>query len=209
MRTNRSCSAGLAVAIAAVCSPSPGAAQPRQATRATTSQAPANDGSLAELNRQFTVRGHRVHPALIERFTRWPSDASEPVVITVNVLTAAGTNEYPDDSIEVESDRVGLTRPPGEGWFNYRWLGTVSPGLHVLETADNGGGSGIFETLYIFRASAATGQGPDGPYPQLLLSVVRYFVLGDRDDGTVTVRPNVVTIGTSRYRTKPVTLTFK
>jgi hypothetical protein len=186
-------------------------ASPRQdTTRVRILRTPTIKDALAELNTRFMVRGRPVHPGLIERFERWESDSVEPVVISVDALAAAGSNEYLDDSMKTDtSGHVTITKESGQGYFSYAWLGTVAPGLHVVQTFANGGGSGVFETLFVLRASAGTGQRPDGTYPQLLLSVVQFFPLGDRDDGSVTVRPHSITIGKSRYRDKPVTLRFK
>jgi hypothetical protein len=166
--------------------------------------------ALAELNARFTVRGRPVHPSLIERFERWESDSAEPAVVSVDALAAAGSNEFSDDSVKREDDgQITIVKEAGRGYFGYTWLGLVAPGLHVVRAFANGGGSGIFETLFVLRASAGTGQGPDGPYPQLLISVVRVFPLGDRDDASVTVRPNSIVISRSRYRDKAVTLQIK
>ncbi len=171
---------------------------------------PIVDDTLTELNARFTIRGRPVHPGLIERFDRWESDSAEPAVVSVDALAAAGSNEYSDEAVTVEDDgHVTIVKASGQGYFKYKWLGTVAPGVHVVEISANGGGSGIFETLLVLRATAGTGHGPDGPYPQLLLSLVQFFPLGDRDDGSVTVRPHAITIGKSRYRDAPVVLHVK
>ena len=169
---------------------------------------PSIEDTLSELNTHFTVRGRPVHPGLIEKFDRWESDALRPVVIGVDALAAVGSNEYSDGSVTTDKGYVTLNREPGEGYFSYRWLGTVTPGVHVVKSFNNGGGTGVFERLFILSASAGVGQ-TDGAYHQLLLSVVQVFILGDRDESVVTVRPHSVTIAPSPYRDKPVILRFK
>ena len=179
----------------------------QDAARARTSQTPAVREALAELNARFTVRGHPVHPGLIERFERWESDAAEPAVVSVDALAAAGSNEFSDDSVKKEDDgQVTIMKEAGRGFFGYKWLGSVSPGMHVVRAFANGGGSGIFETLFVLRASAGTGQGPDGRVPSTPNLRCPSFSLGDRDEASVTVRPNTIVIGKSRYRDKAVTL---
>ena len=208
MNWTRACIAAV-VGAAAMCGAVALSAR-QDAARARTPPTPAIREALAELNARFTVRGHPVHPGLIERFDRWESDSAEPAVVSVDALAAAGSNEYSDDSVKREDDgQVTIMKEGGRGYFGYKWLGSVAPGMHVVRAFANGGGSGIFETLFVLRASAGTGQGPDGPYPQLLISVVRVFPLGDRDEASVTVRPNTIIISKSRYRDKAVTLQIK
>jgi hypothetical protein len=198
----------LAAAVVAICGAGVVFAG-QDAARARTPPADVRE-ALAELNARFTVRGRPVHPGLIERFERWESDSAEPAVVSVDALAAAGSNEFPDDSVKKEDNgQVTIMKDDGRGFFGYVWLGSVAPGTQVVRAFANGGGSGIFETLFVLRASAGTGQGPDGAYSQLLISVVRVFPLGDRDDASVTVRPNRIIISKSRYRDKAVTLQVK
>jgi hypothetical protein len=166
---------------------------------------------LQEVNTHFTLRGKPVHPRLVEKFQIFLSDSGPPAVITVDLLAAAANgNEYYDPDVKVQDGLVSIEHKDPEGSsFAYKWLGTVRPGLHVVETFYSGGGTGVFMDLYFFRTSLATGQDEKGPYEQVLMTLMRTpVVLGDRDNGTIKVEPGRVIIGKSRYRNQPVTLEF-
>jgi len=167
---------------------------------------------LQEVNAHFTVQGKPVHPRLVEKFQTFLSDSGPPAVITVDLLAATvNGNEYYEPDVKVHDGVVSIEHkdPEGSG-FAYKWLGTVRPGLHVVKTLYSGGGSGIFMNLYFFRIYPGTGRDEKGPYDQVLMTLVRTpVILGDRDDGAITVEPGRVIIGKSRYRNQPVILEFK
>jgi hypothetical protein len=167
---------------------------------------------LQEVKAHFTLQGKPIHPRLVEKFRPFLSDSGPPVVITVDLLAATvNGNEYYEPDVKVQDGVVSFKHKDPEGSsFAYKWLGEVRPGLHVVETFASGGGTGIFMDLYFFRTSLSTGQDEKGPYEQILMTLVRTpAVLGDRDNGTITVEPGRVIIGKSRYRNQPVILEFK
>jgi hypothetical protein len=167
---------------------------------------------LQEVNAHFTIQGKAIDPRLVEKFQTFLSDSGPPAVITVDLLAAAQNgNEYYAPDVKVQDGLVSVAHKDPEGSsFAYTWLGTVQPGLHVVKTLYSGGGTGVFMNLYFFRTSIGTGRDAKGPYNQVLMTLGRTpVILGDRDDGTITVEPGRVTIGKSRYRKQPVILEFK
>ncbi len=164
---------------------------------------------LKEVNQHFTMQGKPVHPRVVEKCQIFLSDSGPPAVITVDLLAAVqNDNEYYEPDVKVRDGMVSCKDREG-GEFAYKWLGTVRPGLHVVETFASTGGTGIFMDLYFFRTSIATGQDDKGPYDQILMTLARTpVILGDRDNGTITVEPGRVIIGKSRYRNQPVILKF-
>jgi len=180
----------------------------------STAAAPPVPGQrlLQEVNAHFTVQVKPVHPRLVEKFQTFLSDSGPPAVITVDLLAATvNGNEYYDPDVKVQDSVVSVEHKDQEGSsFAYKWLGTVQPGLHVVETFYSGGGTGVFMDLYFFRIYRATGRDEKGPYAQILMTLVRTpVILGDRDDTTIKVEPGRVIIGKSRYRNQPVILKFK
>jgi hypothetical protein len=167
---------------------------------------------LQEVNQHFTIQGKPVHPRLVEKFQTFLSDSGSPAVITVDLLAATQNgNEYYLPDVKLQDGLVSVEHKDPEGSsFAYTWLGTVRPGLHVVKTLYSGGGTGVFMNLYFFRTSIGTGRDEKGPYDQVLMTLGRTpVILGDRDDGAITVEPGRVTIGKSRYRNQPVILEFK
>ena len=133
-----------------------------------------------------------------------------PITVAVDIVAAYGSNEY-SDGVEADGRRVRTVMSdehPGE-WYQHERLGTLADGTHVLKTAECGGGSGVFMELLFVRLKPEEAYRPDGkPYGRLLMTVVRWYPLGDRDDGEVQVRQNRVIVGRSGHRTRPVVLTF-
>jgi hypothetical protein len=165
---------------------------------------------LQEVNAHFTLQGKPIHPRLVGKFRTFLSDSGPPAVVTVDLLAAKeDDNEYYDPDVKVQDGFVSYKIRDG-GEFSYKWLGTVRPGLDVVETFYSGGGTGVFMNLYFFRTALATGQGEKGPYDQILMTLARTpVILGDRDNGDIKVEPGRVSIGKSRYRDQPVVLEFK
>jgi hypothetical protein len=79
----------------------------------------------------------------------------------------------------------------------------------VLETGEGGGGSGIFMDLFFVRFDIGEGYTEEGSKnSRLLMTVVRIFSLGDRDDGEIEVLADRVIVGKSRYRKAPAVITW-
>lgn len=178
------------------------------------SQAAIN-AALDEANRSFTFQNKPIHPGLVQEFSSWISDSGFPTTISVDIAAPHG-NEYFEDDVTVREGKYVCADTKGEdhekdgGLFCYEWLGRLDNGLHVLSVSEAGGGSGVFEDLFFVRFDKGEGYTHDGKkYDRLLMSIVREFILGDRDDGKIKVLKNSVVVGKSRYRDKDVTLTFQ
>jgi hypothetical protein len=155
----------------------------------------------------FLYAGEPVHPKLVEEFEGWLSDARPPITVAVDVAAAFGTNEYSEPVATTDSGLVRYTTDGG--WYGYQHLGALSDGTHVLRTATNSGGSGVFMNLVFVRLETDLAVRPAGTkYKRTLMHNLGSFVLGDRDNGAIYVDDERVEVGASRYRALPTTLSF-
>lgn len=169
------------------------------------------DKAPVEVGNNFTYNGKPVHPGLVAEFTGFISDSWEPIVVSVDIAAAYDSNQYQNSDVRInEKGLVFLLENGEDKYFAYKWLGKLNNGLHVLEIYDGiGSGSGVFTSLFFVRVEKGYGLTPEGErYERLLMTIVRNEVVGDRDDGKITVLPDKVILGKSRYRDEPVVLEF-
>jgi hypothetical protein len=167
------------------------------------------DVALKEANESFTYQRKPSHPGTVQETNNRLTDRGLLTTISVDVA-APHRNEYNEDDVEIRADgSIFVTAEDGRGYYYYKWLGRLENGLHVLETGESGGGSGTFMDLFFVRFDKGRGINHEGEeYDRLLMTIVRVGRLGDRDDGEITVLPDKVIMGESRYRDEPVILEF-
>jgi len=139
----------------------------------------------------FKVRGAWIHPAVIQEFLPWSSDHERPIVRSIDVGAALETNRYFEDT--KQGPKGAKVERGEEGSVDYEWLGRTQSGLHVLVIRRSTGGSGHFVSLGAFKL--AEGQSVDGsgkPYRSLMLSIVRWQMLGDRVVPKLSIKGNVI-----------------
>lgn len=143
----------------------------------------------------FSVEGRPVNPACV-RALAGPLEVRVPLVVAVDLAAW--------DASDVRViERNGAFRIEGDqGFFEYRYLGSTPAGTHVLVTAENTGGSGVFEDVLLMRFDEDFVLEDGQPRRRRLLRRVGAFTLGDRDDGLVELRGNQLVLGASRYRSK-------
>lgn len=154
----------------------------------------------------FEYQGQPIHPKLVAEFEGSLADAGPAPTVTVDVAAAFDTNEYAE---AVEATATGLVKyESSPGWYGYVHLGTLDDGTHVLRTASNGGGSGVFTNLMFVRLdSPCVATDPTGSrFTRVLMHHLGSFPLGDRDDGTLRVESDRVVVGPSRYRALSTTV---
>jgi hypothetical protein len=162
---------------------------------------------LAEVNRDFTYRSQPINPRAVKELESGLAD-SVPGPVAVDLEGTWHSNRYygefarrADGSVYIDMRTTVLTPPPDNlGWYAYKRLGTLASGVHVLETWDNGGGTGIFTNLLLVRFTIDQELSYDGRRQRLVMLRVGECVLGDRYDGEVLVKGNTVEIGADRYR---------
>jgi hypothetical protein len=155
---------------------------------------------LSQLNKDFTYRGKPVHPRAIKDLTSWVAD---PLAgpIAVDVAGTYDSNRYFGDYKVQENGNVfiDLTQENVEdtGWFSYKHLGRLGNGLHVIRTFDNGGGTGVFQSIILVECLLDFEYKSDGGRKSILVIRRRgEFGIGDRYDGKILVdsKHNQITI---------------
>ncbi|MDR2858216.1 MAG: hypothetical protein LBV50_10275 [Novosphingobium sp.] len=155
-----------------------------------------------------------VSPRIIQDLEGWISDGGEQVV-AINLNEAIGTNRYfgefgSERSTGGDSDTI-LTMAPRScqdgtcddpASFSYQWVGSTSRGIHVLRTALNSGGTGVFESLLLVTLVFDQGFSYDADNKSLTAGRQRCLIkrmgsipLGDRYDGKVSLHGDTLHIG--------------
>jgi hypothetical protein len=94
----------------------------------------------------------------------------------------------------------------GAGYFMYRHLGHTSNGIHVVQTASSGGGSGVFMHVLFLRFEEDHAYQEGVQRKRLLLRRVGDLSLGDRYDGDLLLEDSRLLIGASRDVKEPMTV---
>jgi hypothetical protein len=158
---------------------------------------------LSEANASFSCKGKPIHPFLIKEFSNLLADYRPPMITTVDVSAAFDSNKYQQSTVQEKDDWIfSENEEEDKGFtnyesFQYRWRGKMADGTHVLETAENGGGSGFFMDLMFIRFSEGEIMLDGKKEKQLLMSIVGIYSLGDRYDGKIEVLPDKVLIHAS------------
>ena len=105
------------------------------------------------LKEHFFFGGNPVHPKIIEEMITWISDSGDQTV-AINLEDSQGSNKYnfyEGLSASIENKNLWVKIEHDDGFFSYDFHGVSDNGIMVLGTAENGGGSGVFQQLMLFR----------------------------------------------------------
>lgn len=105
------------------------------------------------LKEHFFFGGNPVHPKIIEDMIPWISDSGDQTV-AINLEDSQGSNKYnfyEGLSVSIENKNLWVKIEHEDGFFSYDFHGVSDNGIMVLGTAENGGGSGVFQYLMLFR----------------------------------------------------------
>ncbi len=91
-----------------------------------------------------------INPAILQDLTGLSSDTGVQIV-SVNVTDAQDSNRYFQSQVDITDQGVVVYQTEQGGRFGYKWIGTVWPGLELVQVYDNsGGGSAIFnQALFV------------------------------------------------------------
>jgi hypothetical protein len=208
-------SAGAAILVSSIVV-AVGKADPRDSRAQVTAADVSVSQLLAEANRDFAYRGQPINPRAVQELLSWISD-SLPGPVSIDLAGTWNSNRYfgefarragGDVFIDLKTAQVGPAAD-NPGWFAYRRIGTLTSGVHVVETWENRGGSGVFTNLLLVRFVVDQEHSSGERRQRLLMVRVGEEPLGDRYSGEVVVKGNVITIAAGgRDRAKPRTLTL-
>ena len=105
------------------------------------------------LKEHFFFGGNPVHPKIIEDMISWISDSGDQTV-AINLEDSQGSNKYnfyEGLSASIENKNLWVKIEHDDGFFSYDFHGVSDNGIMALGTAENGGGSGVFKQLMLFR----------------------------------------------------------
>jgi hypothetical protein len=188
------------------------------------------------LKEHFFFGGNPVHPKIIEDMITWISDSGDQTV-TINLEDSQGSNKYnfyEGLSASIENKNLWVKIEHDDGFFSYDFHGVSDNGIMVLGTAENGGGSGVFQYLMLFRIkevavlelqhdtleediswSPSTDYGYEilksknsriskSDKKRIYLEKVYKFLLGDRNYHSVSIDNNFLVLDGSRIDLTPL-----
>ncbi len=143
--------------------------------------------------------GQPVHPGRIRELATDLAD-SHPILAAVDLEGCRGRNKY-SASPEDDGGVLQLQDPAeGQGYFEYKYLGVLSSGVHVIQVGVSGGGSGYFQDLLFVRIRESWVLVDGHSRKRYILELVGSEVLGDRAEIAVTLKGDVVRIQRREFR---------
>lgn len=209
-------SVGLAVALVVLLArPKPRPPQASQPPRLAASAAEPfklPDARLAEANAAFRLDGRPIHPGCLAEFAADLWDGVFPRVMAVDIQACAESEKYGLWPVQENQGFLFYENARSRESFGYRYLGRTPGGIHVLDTWENGGGSGYFTAamfvVFETRRFATNSPGPESGgvgskgalNERLVMRCLGQVIHGDRDDGRIELRGDYLLLGKSRYR---------
>ena len=157
-------------------------------------------GQLAAEGPGWVWDGAEVHPGCIRELTTALSDRL-PVVAAVDLEGCRRSGRYSSPA-EVAGSFLRWRDPEqlGRGYFEYRYLGVLTSGVHVVRVRESGGGSGVFQDLLFLRTGEGEVLESGRRRVRHHLTLVGSESLGDRDQATIELSGAQVTIRRRRFR---------
>ncbi len=156
---------------------------------------PKTKARLEEVRKRFTVNGQPISPGVVHDLSMWISD-KQASVTTIDVLTAAGSNQYFSSDTKIINGWLGMEHKEESGGktsFSYNFAGALNNGLVLVQTRSSEGGTSVFENLLILDVIYDRGLTPnDQPYDRVGLKVVREVALGDRVGAKIAIEGNTI-----------------
>ena len=157
------------------------------------------------LEKHFFYKKDPIHPGILNTLSTSLADSGD-IIIAINLTNAVGSNQYCCEEFTTELNdgraSVRIDYPDGNGFFIYSYLGATDNGAMVTQILSSGGGSGIFSDLLITKVKKRLGANfnfENSPYlvfdkQQIILEKLLSVPLGDRQETSITIKGNSVTI---------------
>lgn len=144
-------------------------------------QEPSSE-AIAKAIESFRFNGEWIHPKIIKEFCPWESDYNIPLIKSIDVGAAIGTNRYFGKIEHVKENRLKPSFTEEDGTtISYEWIGRLKNGMHVLVSKESGSGSIVSTNLLVFLLKKEVAKNDSGiEYKQLILEIQRVIILGDR-----------------------------
>lgn len=146
------------------------------------------------------VNDELINPLIVQELIGWMSDPA-PTITQVDLEVANQSNRFHGEfsTKKVDGKLWVYYEKDDRSFFYYRLVGISPSGIHILECAEGGGGSGVFnsivflrfakdEFLDVFKYEGKTNQ-------RLLLNIIGSAPLGDRYRGNVSYSEGKLFIG--------------
>ncbi len=167
----------------------------------------------------FTIQGKPISPQIVKDLVTWISDGGDQVV-SIDLIGSQGSNRYFDEGVLVKkfgkffTVEGNTTLAPKEGFFTYSVEGMTDNGVFILSTSENGGGSGVFETLLLVRIIEGKGfdlkerglhnfKKSSAPVTlsktRILIEKLGSVPLGDRSSFTIKIQGNTINIDLTEF----------
>jgi hypothetical protein len=171
---------------------------------------PREDSVLREAKETFTYKGKPIAPFFLTDFCGgedapdlWTREMGGRITsIAVEGLSCEGDGSYAGTPFEtgelvtfdLPADHAPVTGNPG--WFGYRFIGTTTSGISVLEYKGNTGGSGtVIGVLFVRFEMASIGVTAGHKRDQLTMRFLGERSWGDRVYRDIRLEGNVLRLG--------------
>ena len=164
---------------------------------------PHSGDTSAEVSSDFRFDGRLIHPGCLWEMQGWLSDRL-PRVISVDILGCQESSLYrrepsvSDGWVRWDDERGVGSGPIQHGYFEYKHIGELANGIHVVQIRDCGGGTGVFCSLMFLRQERNEFAHAGGRRRRTVLVCIGESGLGDRFDGEITIHGNSVHVSGKR-----------
>ncbi|MHC4562920.1 MAG: hypothetical protein ACYS8X_09130 [Planctomycetota bacterium] len=153
--------------------------------------APTDPEAIPEVtveNGLLTYRGEVIRPGAFEELSTMIADVM-PTAVSLDLEGCRDTETYTIDPPDISGDRVrsweGAGGPVQEAYVEYKYVGQLDCGLHVVQLYECGGGTGVFIHLLLIDFETQPVLFDDDRTRRIVMKCFGQIGLGDRYGGEV------------------------